>query len=666
MTRDYWRNTNTFSIPVIVCLLLGAHAGLVAYSSALHSPVLDETGHLPCGLAVWKFGRVDLYPNNPPLVKSIAALPLMFVEHEEDWADIDNPPLSRPEFSLGYDFINANGEGVFWLFALARWACIPFALLGGWVCFRWASELYGARAGLLALTLWCFSPNILGIAQTITPDTGACALGLLASYSFWRWTRSPGWARAVFVGVTLGLANLCKFTWVILFPLWVLLFVFVWLSRRNWAPSVMEIFVRRAVRTDRRETDRNVNPTEIRASVVQLGLAFAIAALIINAGYGFKGTLTPLGDLHFFSRALGGSDYSLGMNTPRVGGNKFRRTTLGRVPIPLPEDYVRGIDLQKRDFEQEFTGYLRGRWKKGGWWYYYLYGLAVKTPVGTLALFGLCVGVSLLVAPSRTALDEPGGSELGADDACFHLAPPGNFCDELILLAPAAVILTLVSCQTGINMFIRYVLPAVPLLFVWVSKLARPSLWQFGLCRAIVIVCLLCSILSSMRYVPHSASYFNELVGGPLGGPDHLIDSNIGWGQDLLFLKRWYDDHPEARPLGLVYFGNMDARVASIEFDIPPSGPVSLNHRCQLADKSQGPQPGWYAVDVSFTRGMRRFVRDGRGEVARSGRHCDFSYFQHFEPVDHAGYSVYIYHITLEEANRVRTKLGQRELPNTP
>ena len=53
-------------------------------------------------------------------------------------------------------FLKANGPKSFWLVTLGRWACIPFSLLGGYVCFRWAYELYGSGSGLLALALWCF------------------------------------------------------------------------------------------------------------------------------------------------------------------------------------------------------------------------------------------------------------------------------------------------------------------------------------------------------------------------------------------------------------------------------------------------------------------------------------------------------------------------------
>ena len=34
-------------------------------------------------------------------------------------------------------------------------------ICGAVICGLWARELYGANAGLLALALWCLSPNIL-------------------------------------------------------------------------------------------------------------------------------------------------------------------------------------------------------------------------------------------------------------------------------------------------------------------------------------------------------------------------------------------------------------------------------------------------------------------------------------------------------------------------
>ena len=203
-----------------VPVLLAGHAALLAYGAAVHSPCIDEVGHLAAGLSHWQLGRFDLYHVNPPLVRMVAALPVLLAQPKTDWSQYSDAPGARSEFGIGRDFITANGERSFWLFTWARWAVIPFSLLGGYVCFRWARELYGDWPGLLALTLWCFEPNVLANAQMITPDTGATALGLTAAYVFWKWLRRPGWPLALGAGLALGLALLTKTTWVILFALW--------------------------------------------------------------------------------------------------------------------------------------------------------------------------------------------------------------------------------------------------------------------------------------------------------------------------------------------------------------------------------------------------------------------------------------------------------------
>lgn len=120
-------------------------------------------------------------------------------------------------------------------------------------------------------------------------------------------------------------------------------------------------------------------------------------------------------------------------------------------------------------------------------------------------------------------------------------------------------------------------------------------------------------------------------------------------------MKRWLDGHPEARPLGLAYFGYFDPRVAGIDFSLPPKGPTSATP----PDTAEplGPRPGWYAVSVTMLRDCQYSLRDGSGNsLFVDGSY--YTYFQHFQPVAMAGYSIYIYHITLEDANRFRREWG--------
>jgi hypothetical protein len=77
-------------------------------------------------------GAVQLV--NPPLVRLVAALPMVVVDPKNDWSSFTEAPYARPEFSLGTAF--ANGFETFWHFTLARWACFPFSLIGGRYCYR--------------------------------------------------------------------------------------------------------------------------------------------------------------------------------------------------------------------------------------------------------------------------------------------------------------------------------------------------------------------------------------------------------------------------------------------------------------------------------------------------------------------------------------------------
>jgi hypothetical protein len=216
--------------------------------------------------------------------------------------------------------------------------------------------------------------------------------------------------------------------------------------------------------------------------------------------------------------------------------------------------------------------------------------------------------------------------------------------EEVLLLAPIAVVLTLVSSQTGFNHHLRYVLPIFPFAFIWASKVAQvfgpapegPQMYPAhsvrrspaarGACRVLsagaVGIAAAWFVASSLWVYPHSLSYFNELAGGPMNGHTHLLDSNIDWGQDLLFLKRWLEGHPEAQPIGLAYSPPawlFDPKDVGIDYTLPPPGIF-------------GPQPGWYAICVRELR-----ERDGR-----------YAYFLRFKPVATAGYSIYIYHLTAD------------------
>jgi len=506
-------------------------------------------------------------------------------------------PHSRPEFESGRRLIQIEGARFFWVLTRARWAAIPFSLLGASVCYLWARELYGVHAALLATTLWVFSPSVLAYGHLITPDIGAAALGAAAAYLFWKWLKSPTWLRAIVAGTVLGLAELTKTTWIILVVVWPL----VWLVYRR---------------------NLRVPPATIWPEALRFATILLIAVWTVNLGYGFEGSFRRLGDFNFISQTLGGTAEHVREGQPFH--NRFAGTWAQNIPVPVPQNYLAGIDFSKWEFERKYWSFLRGEWRLGGWWYYYLYAMLIKEPLGTWALLLLAIALTF--------------------GAARYSAP---WRDELVLLLPAVAVLALVSSQTGYNHHLRYVVPAFPFIFIWISKVARSVALGNRAITATVCILLTWAVGSSLSAFPHSLSYFNELAGGPMGGHYYLGNSNVDWGQDLLYLKRWLDHHPEATPLHLAYdVPLIDPHIAGIEAEGVPSGPHSERaERDSLANL--GPLPGWYAISVN--------------KMHDRGR--DFDYFLRFKPVGYAGYSIYIYDIKLDEANRVRRELGMPPLP---
>ncbi len=505
---------------VSLVVVLAVHAGLLAWSAPRHSPTQLEPAQLAAGISNWQFGRFELFCVNPPLVRMVAALPVLALGCETDWNAFSDAPGSRSEFSIGHEFIKANGERSLLLFTWARWACIPFSLVGAYFASRWAGELYGGLAGTLTLVLWCFEPNLLAHAELITTDGACTSLTVAAGYTFWKWLKSPDWRGAALAGIFLGLAVLAKMSSLALLGLWPL----SWLAWRGLLPhdghQAASVSAPCQSPATRQPGDTAPMPAAMpgvaprQPQALQLAAMLAVSVYVVNFGYAFDGTLTPLGEFTFVSQTLNGSD------DREHPGNRFASGWPAHVPVPLPRDFVLGFDLQKRDFERfGHMSYLRGEWKQhSGWWYYYLYGLGVKVPCGDWLLLGGIIAGRL----SRRT-----GARFSRD--------------EIVLLAPAVALLTLVSSQTEFNIHLRYAFPALGLTLVFLGQSARALAGRRSGLRLAVAGCIGWSIASALAAYPHHLAYFNELAGGPRQGWRHLLGSSFDWGQDLLTVQRALD-----------------------------------------------------------------------------------------------------------------------------
>jgi len=647
----------TLKVALAVVALLAVHVALAVHSLLGENPTVDEVAHLPAGVSYWQKGTFKLYHHNPPLVKLVAAIPVVLAN-----------PVTAPLYGLkawtedsqstfGERFALANAPRYLDLFARARMLMPLFSVLGGLAVFAWSRRLYGTWGGLLSLTLWVFCPNILAHGRLVTSDMAAASFAVASTYLFVRYLDRPTWQRAALAGLVLGLAELTKFSLILLYGFWpTLALVRFGLSQKvpGWT--------------------RRVVPSLAQALAI-----VTLSVLVIDLGYGFEGVGQPLGRFEFASKSLTAprppgqfsptSPNGLLNSAWRYRVNRFRGTILENLPVPLPRHYVLGFDEQKIETEgvpryffdstlpqddsvkSGYSVYLNGDLRRSGWWYFYLATLAYKVPEGTWLLVGLG---ALLLATTRRPLAAWG--------------------DEFAVLALPVGVLAAMSFLTDICLGLRYILPVFPFAFVATGKVAP---WALGLAKTpkrwatgFVVAALGSNIVAAALIHPHYLAYFNQVSGGPDRGSEHLIDSNLDWGQDLVTLGRWLRaNHPDRR-VGLAYFGQINPSLLKLSGDqagfdwfLPPAlgtvRPMSTNSSMMIGP-ARRLTPGLYAVSASIVRGLPWRFYDSVSLVApelawQAAWAADenvFAYFADFKPIAKIGHSIFVYEVTNEDCDR--------------
>jgi len=654
--------------------LLVVHAALAIDTLRQKSVTVDEVDHLPAGISYWQTGSFAMAHHNPPLVKLVAAVPALTaaprMDYSKSWEQSRRRGLPPSPYAFGAEFMYANAARYHDIYFRARLAVVGLSLLAGAFVFLWGRELFGDAAGLLGLALWTFCPNAIAHAGLVTIDVGATAAGFVATYGFWKYLQSPGWRRAAAAGALLGLAQLSKFTSLPLVPLWLVSWVCWQVLHRRRGPAHP---VSRALPAVERPPGAPLAArcAPLRESALHGAAIVGISIGLINAGYLFEGSFAPLGRFPFLSEAL---TRPRPADAPAVDvppghpwrsvllarENRFAGTWLERIPVPLPRPYVVGFDEIKHEGETMsgwYPAYLRGELRGRGWWWYYSYALLVKVPPGTWLITLAALAVPIAVHVRRR-----------------HAARRARAADVLVLLLPAVATLAAMSFLTDLNLGLRYVLALFPYWFVLASS-AACWLRAGRVAAAALLVPLAWNVVECVAVShPHHLAYFNRLAGGRAHGHDHLLDSNVDWGQDLLGLSRWLRRHRPGEEIGLAYFGGLDPSVLKasgegFEFRLaPPLGLADLDLLGPAADGTvmrlrerklrelaggdagspaaaradvlprlsaealwndpatrgeiaaglglrAGPQPGLFAISVNFLHGLPFRFRDQEGNL---------------------------------------------------
>ncbi len=202
------QHSRPFHWGVIVCLwLLFAQMALAAPQLSL---TYDEPIYTAVGYADLTTGDVRWHEvvGHPPLINLLTAWPLLLGANRPDATKISG---WGTEDLLGFSrsLVAQLGPPEYTAF-VTRIPVMLLTLLLATVVYRWAQQTWGGAAGLLALGLFVFDPNIIAHGQLNTTDMGITAFGFMGCYALARYLRRPSWGTYLGAGLGIGAALASK------------------------------------------------------------------------------------------------------------------------------------------------------------------------------------------------------------------------------------------------------------------------------------------------------------------------------------------------------------------------------------------------------------------------------------------------------------------------
>ena len=232
-------------VGIAAAVLLTLFAALAIHSMAGKSCTSDEVTHLPSGYTYLATGDYRLNRQHPPLMKMLAAMPLLALDPELDLEDPGWTALPPDEWGFGRRFLYGNDAD-----QLLLWGRMPTVLLGvllGLYLFVWSRELWGPWGALLSLALYATSPTVLGHARWVTMDMGLSCFFFVTFYHLRAYLKRGEFGHLLGAALGIGLSMAAKFSGAFTGPL-VAMLVAVWVARPFGAGGDRAALGGRAVR----------------------------------------------------------------------------------------------------------------------------------------------------------------------------------------------------------------------------------------------------------------------------------------------------------------------------------------------------------------------------------------------------------------------------------
>jgi hypothetical protein len=568
---------------VAVAVLLALVAVLRILSSYSHTAqAFDEPYHVGAAIEFLDKGTYRLDPVHPPLQRIAVGLPLYLAGERYPSSSLLESlagPQAMPAplaSTVGNAILNDGGHYMRNL-TLARAGVLPFLLLGCVVVYLWARRACGDFAGAAAVALFTTLPPVLAFSSIAYTDIVAASTQAAACWAFATWLDQGNWRSTLWMGVAMGFAMLAKTTTYIFLPAAALSMVAL-----KWA------VLRKAPLA-----------TGYKQAARQVAMAGAIAMVMLWAGYGFA-----VGHVRE-SMQISAESMPSFQHFPALAARIGRHLMIANPRVPAPA-LIQGLAIAWIKDKAHPANYLLGHIRPGGYWYFFLVAVGVKSTIPFL----------VLVATGLFSFRKP-----ATEGRWTAIAP-----------AACALAILLVTMPVALNAGVRHILVVFPLLAVvagcgcaylwnWPGDLReRQRVWG----RGILVALLVWQCVSTVRASDDYLAYFNELAGN---GPDPVLlaGCDLDCGQDLFELSREFQArHVSHASLALWTSADM-SKMGLPEFDVPqPYQPVT----------------GWFAISLRALR---------LGEVFHSSYPRDaFGWLNRYQPVARVGKTILLYYIREE------------------
>lgn len=602
----------------LVILLLSVFAILAITSMWNDSANYDERIHLPAGYSYITQQDMRLNPEHPPLVKDLAALPLLFMKINFPYKSggwntaLTSSRLRTPSWQtdvqFGNDLLYYSGNDAQKMMRYGRIMIILIGILLGFYIFRFTQELWGNLTAIIALTFYSFSPTVLAHTRLVTTDVAAAAAFFISFYYLCHWLKAPTKRNMWVFGIIFGLALLTKFSTFLLLPTFgLIVLIYATLQNKKW------FWIKKYV-------GGFIFSLIIAYSVVGAVYAYHIwnylpekqqvdTAFILST-FGFK----PMVDFNVW---LSGTPYL------RAWG-----------------EYLLGLLMVIQRSSGGNTTYYLGEVSAEGARSYFPVVYLIKEPLAYILMifWGIFLALKHCVHHCRQR----------SVKHCWR-----NFID-LIKNNPSEVGMILViivywtfSIRSRLNIGVRHILPTIPFIYAlaarqianWINGRTTERIpnytgfWQLlvlywkKIKRGLAIIVLFVwAILSVIFIYPSFLAYFNETVGGPNNGYKFVVDSNFDWGQDILRLADFIEKNG-IKEIKMDYFSGTPA-----EYYIKTAKIESYNREV--------PQKGWLAVSATIYMGACK-----SDKIPCSFNERAYTWLDSYKPVAKIGYSIFVYFI---------------------